>query len=65
MIEDFIDYFYDKDKDIVWCYFGLHDFPPEHADFGLIDENHNLRLSGLTMKERLQKDFKKVIEETS
>ena len=55
MIEGFIHHFYNKD--IVWCYFGLHDFPPEKADFGLIDENHNPRLGGLIMYELLNEDL--------
>jgi len=58
MIQEYIDYFYDKP--IVWCYFGLHDYPPENADFGLIKHPDNdLKLSGLTMKERLHRDLQR------
>ena len=41
------------DWDMPICYFGLTDFPPENADYGLVDNQHNLKLSGETVKDWL------------
>jgi hypothetical protein len=51
MIKDFLYYMWHKD--MVLAYFCLHDFPPEHADWGLIYDNQTLKPSGEAMKEML------------
>lgn len=51
MIEEFIDYIYDWD--IYWTYFGLHDFPLENSDWGIVYYNNTLKPSGEAIKRAL------------
>ena len=53
MIQDFVDYIYDWD--IYWVYFGLHDFPPENSDWGILYNNNTLKPGGEAMKEVLRR----------
>ena len=53
MIQEFVDYIYDWD--IYWDYFGLHDFPIENSDWGIVYYNNTLKPSGQVMKEVLAK----------
>jgi len=51
-IRKFVDYLYDWD--ILWVYFGLLDFPPEAADWGIICNDGTLKPSGVAMKDALK-----------
>jgi hypothetical protein len=51
MIQEFLDYI--DDLDIYWTYFGLHDFPKENSDWGIVYNNNTLKPSGETIKEFL------------
>lgn len=53
MIEEFFDFIYTWETSVV--YFGLRDFPPEKADFGLIYDNGTLKISGKAVKDILKK----------
>jgi hypothetical protein len=50
MIRDFAHHFWFNDT--VLCYYGLHDLhsPWEDADWGLVDDNDTLRISGEALK---------------
>jgi len=48
LIIEFFNMVYDWDMPI--CYFGLTDFPPENADYGLVNDEYNLKPSGETVK---------------
>lgn len=51
MITDFLDYIQYLGHNGFACYFGLTDFPPENADFGIVNGDYSLRLSGQKLKE--------------
>jgi len=51
LIREFLDCIYDWD--IYWTYFGLHDLPPEHSDWGIAYSNNSLKPSGEAIKELL------------
>jgi len=52
IIRQMVDYLYDWD--IIWTYFGLLDFPPEAADWGIICNDGTLKPSGVAMKDALK-----------
>jgi hypothetical protein len=51
MIKDFLDYVKSLRYDGFICYFGLTDFPPENADFGLVYDDYSLKPSGNAFKQ--------------
>lgn len=51
MIKEFLDYMKILRHEGFVCYFGLTDFPPENADFGLLYANYTLKPSGTALKE--------------
>ncbi|MEM2936380.1 MAG: hypothetical protein QW231_04290 [Candidatus Bathyarchaeia archaeon] len=53
LIREMVDYLYDWN--IVWTYFGLLDFPPEAADWGIVYDDGILKPSGLVMRDLLRK----------
>jgi len=53
LIRNFLEVVYDWNMPV--CYFGLTDFPPENADYGLVNDEYNLKPSGETLKEALTK----------
>lgn len=56
MIIEFLNYVKNLGHDGFVCYFGLTDFPPENADFGLVYGNYTLKHSGSTLKEWLKQN---------
>jgi len=51
MIEDFVDYI--SKRDVVWCYFGLHDH--RQSDWGIVNLDNSLKKSGEALKAALHK----------
>jgi len=45
-----------RDWDMPVCYFGLTDFPPENADYGLVDDQYNLKPCGKTLENWLREN---------
>jgi hypothetical protein len=56
MIKEFLNYVKSLGFPDFVSYFGLTDFPPENADFGLIYANYTLKPSGNAMKEWITKN---------
>jgi hypothetical protein len=48
IIQEFLSYIHGWG--IYWDYFGLHDFPPEHSDWGIAYDNNTLKPSGENLK---------------
>lgn len=57
MIKEFLDYLKILRHNGFVCYFGLTDFPPENADFGLVNIDYSLKSSGNAIKEWLSKNI--------
>jgi hypothetical protein len=51
MIKDFLNYIKTLNHNGFVNYFGLTDFPPENADFGLIYADYSLKPSGIALKQ--------------
>lgn len=56
MLIEFLEYMKKLRHDGFVCYFGLTDFPPENADFGLVYANYTLKPSGNAIKQWIQKN---------
>ena len=59
MIREFLDYMKALRHKGFVCYFGLTDFPPENADFGIVYDNCTLKASGEAFKDWIEEDQKK------
>ena len=59
MIKEFLNYMKALGYKGFVCYFGLTDFPPENADFGIIYDNYTLKESGEAFKGWIEEDQKK------
>jgi hypothetical protein len=58
MIKEFLDYVKLLNHKGFVCYFGLTDFPPEDADYGIIYEDYSLKPSGTAFKEWIKQNEK-------
>jgi hypothetical protein len=59
MIKEFLNYMKALRHKGFVCYFGLTDFPPENADFGIVYENYTLKESGKAFKDWIEEDQRK------